>query len=84
MKYYIIPENGSDFCGIAYVEKTLGKFAAKQTRLGIENGTKYRVYRTKAAFQDGFDFTNYELRDGRLKKCNAQPVVELNRLLFGG
>ena len=84
MKYYIIPENDSDFRGIAYIEKTLRKFAAKQTRFNIEDGTKYQVYRTKAAFQAGFDFTYYELRDGKLKKSNAQPIVELNRLLLGG
>ena len=84
MKYYIIPENDSDFRGIAYVEKTLKKFAVKQTRWCIKDGTKYQVYRTKAAFQEGFDFTYYELRDGKLKKSNAQPIVELNRLLLGG
>lgn len=80
MKYYIVRTD----CSIAFVEKTLGKFAAKQTRWGVSDGTEYQVFRSKAALQDGFDFTNYELRDGKLKKSNAQPVVFLNRLLLGG
>lgn len=77
--YYITQPNS----GFAYIEKTLGKFAAKQARTAPE-GTEYSVYRSKAAFREGFDFTNYELRNGKLKKSNAQPIVELNRLLLGG
>ena len=77
--YYITQHNS----GFAYIEKTLGKFAAKQARTAPE-GTEYSVYRSKAAFREGFDFTNYELRNGKLKKSNAQPIVELNRLLLGG
>ena len=77
--YYITQPN----IGFAYTEKTLGKFAAKQARTAPD-GTEYSVYRSKAAFREGFDFTNYELRNGKLKKSNAQPIVELNRLLLGG
>jgi hypothetical protein len=77
---YYITQPGISF---AYTEKTLGKFAAKQARTAPD-GTEYSVYRSKAAFREGFDFTNYELRNGKLKKSNAQPIVELNRLLLGG
>ena len=77
---YYITQPGISF---AYTEKTLGKFAAKQARTAPD-GTKYSVYRSKAAFREGFDFINYELRNGKLKKSNAQPIVELNRLLLGG
>jgi len=77
--YYITQPN----IGFAYIEKTLGKFAAKQARTAPD-GTEYSVYRSKAAFREGFDFTRYELRNGKLKKSNAQPIVELNRLLLGG
>jgi hypothetical protein len=77
---YYITQPGISF---AYTEKTLGKFAAKQARTAPD-GTEYSVYRSKAAFREGFDFINYELRNGKLKKSNAQPIVELNRLLLGG
>jgi len=77
---YYITQPGISF---AYTEKTLGKFAAKQARTAPD-GTEYSVYRSKAAFREGFDFTRYELRNGKLKKSNAQPIVELNRLLLGG
>ena len=79
MTYYITQPNSS----FAYMEKTLGKFAAKQARIAPD-GTEYSAYRSKAAYREGFDFTSYELRDGKLKKSKAQPVVFLNRLLLGG
>ena len=77
---YYITQPGISF---AYTEKTLGKFAAKQARIAAD-GTKYYIFRSKAAYREGFDFTSYELRNGKLKKSNAQPIVELNRLLLGG
>ena len=77
--YYITQPNS----GFAYIEKTLGKFAEKASRTAPD-GTEYSVYRSKAAYREGFDFTSYELRGGKLKKSNAQPIVELNRLLLGG
>jgi hypothetical protein len=78
MKYYIVEEHKT----FATVEQTLRKFAAKQARLE-KDGTRYKVYRSKRAFRDGFEYTSYELIDGKLKKTKSQPVAFLNRLLLG-
>jgi hypothetical protein len=77
MKYYIVEEHQT----FARVVQTLGKFAAKQAQLS-KDGTRYKVYRTKAAFKDGFEYTSYELIGGKLKKTKSQPIAYLNRLLL--
>jgi hypothetical protein len=72
---YYIQQEGSPFAARV---KTLSEFASRKTS---EDTGEYRVYKSKSAYHEGFDFTAYDHIDGKLKKSKAQPVAVLNRWL---
>ena len=45
-------------------------------------GSEVRVYKSIKNFREGFDYTLYTFTNGKLKKSNGQPVVELSRMFF--
>lgn len=76
--YFITQETDSD---IAHVTKSL---AAYTKRKSLNEGDRVRVYKSKKAWRDGFDFAWYDFINGKLKKSSDQPIADINRLLFGG
>jgi len=79
---YITP----DICpaGIAYQVNTLAAWV-KRTRAyttRIDFPKTIRVFKSKAAFRDGFDYTVYQWNGKKMLKSNAQPCVMVNRI-FG-
>ena len=79
MSLYIMAERAAyERARFADVCKSLKHFTANTPSL--KEGEEYRVYKSQAAFKEGFDFIQYEVRGGKLKKSDAQPIPELNRL----
>ena len=65
---------------IASQAKSLKAWATQNP--STEEGTEMRVYGSTKKFREGFDYTLYTFTDGKLKKSNGQPVVELSRMFF--
>lgn len=66
--------------GIATHAKSLKAF---MDRHSFSDGHEFRVYKSQAAFRDGFDYVSYYSEGGKLKKSNAQPIPEINREFAG-
>jgi len=65
---------------IASQAKSLKAWATQNP--STEEGTEMAVYGSQKKFREGFDYTLYTFTDGKLKKSNGQPVVELSRMFF--
>jgi len=78
--YLFSPDSDMGTMRIAEQAKSLKAWAAKHP--STNDGTEMRVYRSTKKFREGFDYTLYTFSDGKLKKSNGQPVVELNRLFL--
>ena len=79
---YITPD--IDHPCIAYQVNSLTGWI-KRTRAyttRINFPTTIRVFKSKAAFHDGFDYTVYQWNGKKMLKSNAQPCVMVNRI-FG-
>ena len=72
--YFIMKENQ---IGLAQKTKSL---AAYIKRNSLDEGDKVRVYKSKKAWRDGFDFAWYDFINGKLKKSAAQPIANINRM----
>jgi hypothetical protein len=52
------------------------------SRLSVQNGGEYRVYKSKATLEEGWDYTLYDLIDGQLVKAQTQPITCMNQFLL--
>ena len=66
---------------IADQAKTLKAWATRNP--DTDEGSEVRVYKSVKNFREGFNYTLYTFTNGKLKKSNGQPVVELSRMFFG-
>ena len=72
--YFIMKEKQ---LGMAQKTKSL---AAYTNRNSLDEGDKVRVYKSKKAWLDGFDFIWYDFINGKLNKSAAQPIANINRM----
>lgn len=82
MSLYIQEDYGNNR-GIATRSKSLKEFVARYLSY-YDEGMEFRVYKSQAAWRDGFDYVSYYNEGGKLKKSNEQPIADLNRFFAGG
>ena len=78
--YLFSQDNNDGRMRIADQAKSLKAWSIRNPN--TEEGSKVRVYKSIKNFREGFNYTLYTFANGKLKKSNGQPVVELSRMFF--
>lgn len=65
---------------IAYHAKSLTSFASKYQ---YKDGIEFWVFKSLTAFREGFEYTVYHTKNGKLVKSKTQPAVAFNRWVSG-